>query len=517
MAVSRSEGPGPAGPPTTTPDDLLAVLPDMIFRVGRDGVFREFHGGTGELLLPPDAFLGRPARQVLPADLADLLLAAGERAHRSGRLQLVEYELPPGSGKHFEARVVRGSSGEDAVYVVRDVTEQRRAQARLAESQRERAGLEERLTRQDRLAALGRLAAGVAHDLNNPLTWVRGGLDQVAEGLRAAGLPAAEAAPLLEALEEARGGVERIRRTVQGLQAFAAPQGRPRATLPLARLADRAAALVLHEVRHRARFVRQDEGAPAVHVDEGGLVQLVVSLLLNSAQAIEAGHEAEHEIRVVTRTDGERAVLEVRDTGVGIAPEHLPRIFDPYFTTGGPGAGAGLGLSICHAIAEAHQGTLAVESAPGQGTVVRLTLPAAGTTSPGVAPGPAGAAPGVAAQRVLVVDDEPKVLATAARLLRGEFEVEVAGDGASALERIRAGASYHAILCDLMMPNLTGMEFHAVLARQAPDLARRCAFLTGRAFTDEARRFLATVPDRVLEKPFDVAALRALVRRLADA
>lgn len=200
------------------------------------------------------------------------------------------------------------------------------------------------------------------------------------------------------------------------------------------------------------------------------------------------------------------------DTGEGIEPEHLPRVLEPYFTTRSPGAGSGMGLSICHAIVDAHAGTLSVQSTPGKGTVVKVLLPAAEGAAAAPGPGRAAAAP---RRRVLVVDDEPRVLATTARLLRAEFDVDVAGDGRAALERIRGGGRYAAILCDLMMPNMTGMAFHEALRQEAPDLADRCAFLTGGAFTAEARRFLEAWPERTLEKPFEVAALRDLVRRLA--
>jgi signal transduction histidine kinase len=498
------------GSHTTTKDDLLAALPDMIFRVGPGDVYLEFHGGERDLAVPPDQFLGRRVEEVLPGPLAELFREASARARQTGQLQVVEYELPPGSGHHFEARAVLAGQA-DVVYVVRNVTERRQAEAALRQALVDRAELERRLAQADRLSALGTLAAGVAHEINNPLTYVRGSLELVAEAVAAVGLASQTSMGLLEALEDARGGVERIRRAVQGLQAFAAPQGRARTTLALPALAEKAAALVMNEVRHRARFVLQDEGAPPVHADEGGLVQVLVNLLLNAAQAIRPGHQAENEIRVVVRAVDGRAVVEVRDSGEGIPPEHLSRIFDPFFTTREPGVGSGLGLSICHAITRAHEGTLAVESAPGQGTVVRLSLPAA----PRPEQAPAASAPAVR-PRVLVVDDEPRVLATTARLLRGEFEVEVEGDGRAALERIRAGARYDAILCDLMMPNLTGMAFHQALASQAPDLAPRCAFLTGGAFTEEARRFLEALPDRTMEKPFEVEALRAMVRRLAS-
>jgi len=683
--------PGGGAQRATSKDDLLAALPDMIFRVSGDEIFLEFHGGEQDLALPPEQFLGRKVREVIPGPVAELLLAAAVRARATKQLQVAEYELPPASGHFFEARVVTASHG-DSLFVIRNITEGRKAEtalrqatvlleavasvqaefisgtapevfdrmlalalrltgsafgvvgevvpgpdgrpslhvhaltdiawdeptrsylrehadrgldfanldsllgaalvtgtavvandpahdprsaglpsghprlhaflgapllyagrlvgmigvanrpggyddaltawldpffnacaslieARRAETRRraaelERAELERRLTLTDRLSSLGTLAAGMAHEINNPLAFVGANLELVAEALRAPELPPLAAAGALEAVEDARVGADRIRRIVQGLQAFAAPDRRARVTLTLPSVVEKAAALVMNEIRHRARFVREDAGAPAVHADEGGLTQLLVNLLLNAAQAIAPGCEAANEIRVVTRTEGGRAVLEVRDTGEGIPPAHLERIFDPFFSTRGPGVGTGLGLSICHAIATAHGGDLSVESSPGTGTVVRLRLPPA--EAPRVTPEPMGAAEAPSRSRVLVIDDEPLVLATTARVLQSEFETEALGDAREALARIGAGVRYGAILCDLMMPNMTGMAFYQALCQVAPELAARCAFLTGGAFTDDARRFLETVPGRTVEKPFDVSALRDLVRRLAS-
>jgi CheY-like chemotaxis protein len=207
-------------------------------------------------------------------------------------------------------------------------------------------------------------------------------------------------------------------------------------------------------------------------------------------------------------------VLEVRDTGRGVAPEVLPRVFDPFFTTRGPGAGSGLGLPVCHAIVTAHGGDIAIESEPGRGTLVRVELPAAAPERP-AEPAPQGGHAG-GRRRVLVVDDEPLVLATVARLLQPELEVDGVTDAREALARLEGGARYDAVLCDLMMPGLTGMAFHDALAARWPELAGRCGFVTGGAFSDEARDFVERRPGRTLEKPFEAGALRALVRRLAD-
>ena len=181
---------------TTTRDDLLAALPDMIFRVGPGDVFLEFHGGERDLAMPPGQFLGRRVSELMPGPLADLFQAASARARETGQLQLVEYELPPGSGHHFEARAVRAGQA-DVVYVVRNVTERRQAEAALRQAVTERAELTRRLAQADRLSALGTLAAGLAHELNNPLTYVRGSLELVAEAVATVGLPPQTSAGLL--------------------------------------------------------------------------------------------------------------------------------------------------------------------------------------------------------------------------------------------------------------------------------------------------------------------------------
>ncbi len=244
------------------------------------------------------------------------------------------------------------------------------------------------------------------------------------------------------------------------------------------------------------------------------LGQVVLNLLINAAQAIPEGHLAEHEIRLVTRTDASgRAVLEVRDTGVGIPADIADRIFDPFFTTKPTGVGTGLGLSICRSIVLALGGEIRAESRPGAGTTLRVSLPAAPAAAGEVEPSPPPAST-CRRGRVLVVDDEPAVAAAIKRVLASQHEVTVRGSGEEALEAIARGERFDAIVCDLMMPRMTGMDLHASLARLAPEQASRIVVLTGGAFTDRAREFLEHVPLPRCEKPFDVQGLRDLVRKV---
>jgi CheY-like chemotaxis protein len=240
-----------------------------------------------------------------------------------------------------------------------------------------------------------------------------------------------------------------------------------------------------------------------------------LNLLINAAQALPEGHPERHEVRLVTRVageHGEKVAAEVHDTGPGIPPETLARIFDPFFTTKPVGVGTGLGLALCHAFVTSLGGTIEVESAPGR-TVFRVTLKA----SREVVPAPPPPAPVVSAPvrgRVMVVDDDPLVGSSMRRTLAREHDVEVLANPRKALEQLLApeATRYDVVLCDLMMPELTGMELYAQLEAGAPTVAARLVFVTGGAFTPGAQSFLERVRNERLEKPFEPDTLRELVR-----
>jgi CheY-like chemotaxis protein len=204
-------------------------------------------------------------------------------------------------------------------------------------------------------------------------------------------------------------------------------------------------------------------------------------------------------------------MVEVRDTGAGIPDEVRAHIFEPFFTTKPIGVGTGLGLAICHGIVTALGGDIDLEPNGARGTIVRVVLPASSDEAGEVA----AAAPALASPRrgrILIVEDEPFIARTLKRLF-GEHDVAIAGDGRAALAALRAApAPFDVILCDLMMPGMNGMDLHDELARTTPEVAERIIFLTGGAFTPRARDFLERVANPRIEKPFDPAALRALVR-----
>ena len=275
--------------------------------------------------------------------------------------------------------------------------------------------------------------------------------------------------------------------------------------------------LTAHAVGHHARVRLELGPAPRVTADEGSLGQVFVNLLLNAAEAIGDGHADDNEIVVSTGTDAAgNAVVEVKDTGPGIPPAVLPMLFDPFFTTKPVGAGMGLGLAICYSIVGDAGGQIAAENAPPFGALFRITLPPAGMAEEPV--GAITSSPSALARRgrVLIVDDEPHVARVMERILRASHDVTVCTGGQEALAHVDRGEHFDVVLCDVMMPNTSGMDVYAALRARHPAQAERVIFTTGGAFSDQAKVFLASVPNAQVNKPFSAELLRALVQERLD-
>lgn len=389
---------------------------------------------------------------------------------------------------------------------------------------RERESLQARLVEADRLTSLGTIAASVAHEINNPLSYTIANLELVSSLLAASsGGLAAPGTPLALALADSREGLLRIRSIVRDLRTFSRPADDGSGPVDVERALDSSANIVSSEVHHRARLIKDYSGVPGVLANEARLGQVFLNLIVNATQSIPEGRAEANEIRLTTRHESRgRVVIEVSDTGEGIAPELLPHIFEPFFTTKPRSLGTGLGLSICKSLVERFGGTLSVESIVGKGSVFRLSFPELpegadrGEAAP-EEPAASPAAPAASARRsrVLIVDDEPRLCSILGRLLGGEHDVTTLTNAAVAAERVAGGERFDVIFSDLMMPGMSGMDLYAELHRVAPDQAKRMVFLTGGAFTPKASEFMSTVRNRFLDKPFDFAALSALARELA--
>ncbi|HEX7625068.1 MAG TPA: ATP-binding protein, partial [Anaeromyxobacteraceae bacterium] len=408
------------------------------------------------------------------------------------------------------ARVVERDGRGGAVRIVgtcADITERRRMLARLQIA--------------DRMASVGTLAAGVAHEINNPLAYVMSNVGYALEAMRAAAkassegraTPASVAQVIAEcggALEEAESGAERVRNIVRDLKIFSRAEDDERTSVRLDRVLQAALNLADSEIRFRARLVTDLASTPPVHANESRLAQVFLNLLVNAAQAIPEGRAGDNEIFVGTRVGPTgRAIVEIRDTGCGIPAENRKRIFDPFFTTKPVGVGTGLGLAICHGIVTALGGDIEVESEVGRGSSFRISLPAA-TSPEAAAPRPS---PRRAPRRgrILVVDDEPLFCRSVERLLAPDHDVVSLSDPHEAIRLLQVGQRFDVILSDLAMPGMSGIELHAEVSRLASELGEGMLFVTGGAFTASAAEFLAQRPTQVLEKPLSADALRAAV------
>jgi len=386
----------------------------------------------------------------------------------------------------------------------RDVTERHELRAQLLVS--------------DRMASLGTLAAGIAHEINNPLAYVLGNLQLAAEALATPGAPAAHADDLKLAVADATDGAERVRKIVKGLRAFSRAEEEQRVRLDVAQVVRAAIRLTANEVRHRAELVLELGATPKVVADDGRLTQVVINLIVNAAHAIPEGRSASHRITVRTTKDARgQAVIEVIDTGAGMPPEVRARVFDPFYTTKAVGSGTGLGLSICHGIVTQLGGTIEIESAVARGTTVRVALPGAPvTTVIATLPGFGAELAAPARLRILLVDDEPQVVEMLARVLQREHDVVAVSCGRAALDHIGDGAWFDAIVSDVMMPNMTGLELLEALVERAPEQAQRLIFLSGGVFTPETRARLDDLGTLQLEKPISTRDLRQVVMQVAS-
>ena len=232
---------------------------------------------------------------------------------------------------------------------------------------------------------------------------------------------------------------------------------------------------------------------------------------VNAAQAIPEGAAEHNEVSVATGVGADgRVFVEVADTGRGMSRDVARRIFDPFFTTKAVGEGTGLGLSICHTIVAAHGGEIVVESALGKGSTFKVFLPVT-TARPSATPPVVREAARSRRGRVLVVDDDAGVALSLKRILGHEHHVETCTGGRAALDCLASGATFDVILCDLMMPDVSGMDVHTALVKERPELATRLIFMTGGAFTARSREFLANTEQPWMEKPFEAAAIRRAV------
>jgi len=419
-----------------------------------------------------------------------------------------------------EQRFVRRDGGLSAVEVVSIPLEfeGEQAVAVLARDLTERKKLENQLIHADRMVSVGTLAAGIAHEINNPLTYVRTNLTLISDELHSLNqeLSPGRIDELLELLAQTQDGTERVRLIVRDLKSFSRAEDDEMKLRPVDvhRVLESSISMAWNEIRHRAQLEKQFSGVSLVQGNVAKLGQVFLNLLVNAAQALPIGNALQNRITVRTsRDESAKVVVEIEDTGAGIPDEIIKRIFDPFFTTKPVGVGTGLGLSICHSIVTSLGGDIVHDSKEGQGTTVRVTLEPAVPVS--VRPDSLPAIPSrnpKSGLRILIVDDEPGVARSLRRALR-DHDVTISLSGREAMEQLGVDPPFDIIFCDLMMPDISGMDLYAKAVQRHPGLEKRMIFMTGGAFTSQARNFLESVPNRWLEKPFEIRQVQELVKK----
>lgn len=410
--------------------------------------------------------------------------------------------------------------------------------------ERERRNLAARLEETERLALLGTIAAGVGHEINNPLSFTLGNLElseTVISAIRTDLAELRQASPATDIsdslgvvsdkldrlsvlLQDSRTGAERVRLIVRNLQSLSRRSEDRRVRLDIKKVIDSAISMVWSQIKSRAKLERLYSEGVEVSGDETRLGQVFLNLLVNAAQAIRETAPELNRIQVVVRKDGKRAIVEVRDSGTGMSQALRSRIFEPFFTTKGQGQGTGLGLSICRDIVEAHEGEISVESEPGLGSTFIVTLPLYGdaelersSDGPRVVSSHRRLRSARAARaNVWIVDDDPLVAHAMSRMLGDTYDVLVTTGPQDVLDRIERGESFDALLCDVLMPDVGGLELSRRLAAAHPELAQRIVLMSGGAFTRDATDF-PMEPDRLyLEKPFEEIDLRRIIERATE-
>jgi PAS domain S-box-containing protein len=457
---------------------------------------------VGELIVPDhhraahEAGMARYHATRVPHVLGRRVLM--EARCRDGRiipveLAITEVELP--GGRLFTAHL-------------RDLSSERAA---AAEIERQR----EALYQNEKLAAIGSLLAGVAHELNNPLSVVLGQAAMLREEMEAN----SSGPGMLERAAAIEGAAERCARVVRSFLSIARQRKAEKSVFELTELLDASLELVAYGLSSNGIQVIRDYGGKSqVFADRDQVQNIIVNLLVNAMQALD-GVERQRRIHILTHVDSGRGLLvSIDDNGPGIPESIAGRIFEPFFTTKPQGVGTGIGLAISRGLAEAQGGQLTMAASRQGGAAFELVLPvhsAESDTAPSKS-GPRPAMRELVRSRlgcILIIDDEPEISVLLAQALRrAGYECDVAADGRAAQVFIKkAPGRYCAVVCDLRMPGLDGPGMFRWLAEHHPLLARRTVFVTGDALGPVAGRFLAESRRPVLEKPFTPAEIVRLV------
>jgi PAS domain S-box-containing protein len=435
---------------------------------------------------------------------------AGERSMHEWSIELSDATL------HYQTAYspLKSESGQiiGVVGTERDVTSQKLTDARLLAA--------------DRMASVGILASGIIHELKNPLAALAANVELAlgeATALNDEGASTEQRGVerMRAELRDAHECSGRIRDVVNDLDVLSRSDVVEAVPVSMQAVIEDSLRLTANQTRHSATIVKRYANVPCVLGNEARLGQLMRNLIINAAQAITPGDADHNQITITLGAESSgRVLIEVSDTGAGVDASVARRLFTPFSAANPVGRGISLELAICHRIVSALGGRITARSAPAEGSTFRVELPSAHVpaTSSEPAPPPATAAADQARRgRLLFIDDDSLVLKLLTRLFEADHETVATLSASDALTIVAEQRPFDLIFCDVMMPNTSGIAFYEKLAQIAPELSERVVFMTGGAFNANAQQFLAQVPNPHVAKPFDLAAIRALVQaRVSD-
>ena len=488
---------------------LLETASDMIFTTDLHGRFLSVNRAVEQLTgYTPDDLLGKPFLPFIIADDRERVSAHFQAALKGTPqrydLSYIHRDGTPRWLSCTSSPIEEYGTITGVLAVARDTTEERHREHQLRQT--------------ERLASLGTLVGGVAHELNNPLTGIKCFAEMLLE-------ESAATSDERESLAIIRREADRAAKIVSDLRLVARQtyegKSSDRSLVDLNDVVDHVLRLRKYSLETRDIVARADiaDGLATVEGNRAELEQVLVNLVVNAEQAMD-GQDGQKMLIIRTRPSSFGVCLQVVDSGPGIPPEHLGRIFDPFFTTKSPGEGTGLGLSLVHSIVTEHLGTVRADSTVGRGAVFSIELPSGrGIRAPQRAR--ASTEHAARALHVLVVDDEESIRRSLVRYLeRRGHSVQVAASGAEAMQRIQGTAGqtpFDIILTDLRMPELGGDQLYRMLRERGDGLERRLVFVTGDSATSTAHSFLASTGQPVVMKPFALEEVADVVERHAAA
>jgi PAS domain S-box-containing protein len=494
---------------------LTASALDCIVAMDESGCVVEFNPAA-------ERTFGYRREEALGRPIADLIVPPALRdRHKAGLAHYLQTGSGTVLGRRIEIEAMRADGTLFPIELaiaevkqpglrlftasIRDLTEARNA---AAEIERQR----EAIQQQEKLAAFGSLLAGIAHELNNPLSMVIGHSQMLAETAAAPEI-GARAAKILSA-------AERCARIVRTFLAMARQRKTERRSVNIRETIDAAIELVAYGLRSSGIEVTCfiPPGLPAAFADSDQLHQIVINLLINAQQALEDSPPPRRITVVadVADTSARELLVTFADNGPGVPAEIASRIFDPFFTTKPMGVGTGIGLAVCRGIIEAHGGSLQLATNSGPGARFELRIPvAAGAAAPADSPEPKRRVAAHPVATALIVDDEKGLADLLSEILTVDgFRCDIANSGRDAQAQIGAH-DYDVIVCDLRMPDLDGPALFRWLRKERPELTSKIVFLTGDTLGPAASRFLSDSGRPVVEKPFVPEEIRRVIASVA--